>query len=335
MTPGGRLGRIGIWSSAWSSAFRSGDAALIGAVMDAAAELDELGYGTLWIGQSPSIRYAEPLLDATRRVTVATGVMNIRDYQPASAARHRAELERLHPGRFLLGLGVSHGEFSPRYAHPYAAVQRYLSGLDTAHEPVPSTGRVLAALGPKMLALARDRAAGAHPYLVTAEHIAAAREILGPDALLAPEFTVVLDEDLARAAGIARGFLSGHLAMSNYTASLARIGFGGDDFRGGGSDRLIDALFAIGTLDDIAAKIPALFAAGADHVAVQVVTRSRRRIPLPEWRQLATILPVDSAEVPGSATGCPQMLGRHAAAGVRCVPSEAERIRFPTAEQRS
>jgi len=294
-----QLGRVGIWSAAWSSALRTGDAGLIGTVIDAAAELEELGFGTLWIGQSASARHAGPVLDATRRVTVATGIMSIWDYDAASVARLRADLEHRHPGRFLLGLGVSHSQFSPRYARPYSAMQRYLSGLDAAPEPVPAAGRVLAALGPRMLALARDRAAGAHPYLVTAGHIAAARAVLGPDALLAPELTVVLDEDPARARRIARGFLSRYLAMSNYTASLARAGFTDDDFGDGGSDRLVDALFAFGTTETIAARIAAMFEAGADHVAVQVVTGTRRGLPLREWRQLAGVLPLIGAPPPG------------------------------------
>lgn len=285
-----RLGRVGVWSPAWSAAFRSGDQNLVGAVLDGAAELEELGYHTLWIGQSASARYAEPLLEATRRVRIATGIVSIWDHDPVSVACQRSELEHRHRGRFMLGLGVSHGEFNARYDRPYAAMDRYLSGLDSASEPVPASGRVLAALGPKMLALARSRVAGAHPYLVTVRQVAQARDILGPDAVLAPELTVVVDEDPARARTIARSFLTGYLAMRNYTASLARDGFTQEDFRAGGSDRLVDALVAAGPADSIAARITALHQVGADHVAVQAVIPVRHALPLSELRQLAAAL---------------------------------------------
>lgn len=289
-----QLGRVGGWSPAWSIAFGSGDRRLTGAVIDGAIALEELGYRTLWIGQSASVRYAEPLLDATRQVTIATGIVSIWDYDPVSVARQRADLEHRHPGRFVLGLGVSHGEFNPRYAHPYLAMNRYLSGLDSASEPVPVSGRVLAALGPKALALlARSRAAGAHPYLVTVRQVAQTRQILGPEAVLAPELTVVVDDDPARARQTARSFLTGYLGIRNYTASLARDGFTQDDFRAGGSDRLVDELVAAGSAESVAARIAAFHDAGADHVAVQAVAKDRRGLPLPELRQLASVLHSD------------------------------------------
>ena len=192
-----------------------------------------------------------------RRVRIATGIVSIWDHDPVSVARQRADLEHRYSSWFVLGLGVSHGEFSPQYAHPYMAMNRYLSGLDSASEPVPASGRVLAALGPKMLALARSRAAGAHPYLVTVRQVAEARQILGPDAVLAPELTVVVDKDPARARQAARNFLARYLAMRNYAASLARDGFTQDDFHAGGSDRLVDGLVAAGPAESIAARITA------------------------------------------------------------------------------
>lgn len=237
-----QLGRIGDWSPAWSAAFRSGGQNLAGAVIDGAAALEELGYQTLWIGQSASVRYAEPLLEATRRVRIATGIVSIWDHDPVPVARQRSKLGHRHSGQFVFGLGVSHGEFNARYDRPYVAMNRYRSGLDSASEPVPASGRVLAALGPKMLALARSRAAGAHPYLVTVRQVAQARDILGPEAALAPELTVVVDEAPARDRQIARSFLTGCLAMRNYTASLARDGFTQEDFRASGSDRVVDVL---------------------------------------------------------------------------------------------
>jgi probable F420-dependent oxidoreductase len=225
-----RLGRFGIWSGAWSSAFRDEGPARTGEFGDVAAELDALGYGTLWLGGSPAVPYAAPFLQAAPRIMVATGILSIWQHEAADVAAERAELERRFPGRFLLGLGVSHGQFTEGYARPYTAMREYLSALDSAADPVPVEARVLAALGPKMLALSRDRAAGAHPYLVTVEHTAQAREILGADALLAPEFKVVLDPDLASARETARGYLSLYLRLPNYTNNLLRLGFGGGRF---------------------------------------------------------------------------------------------------------
>ncbi|WP_328912125.1 MULTISPECIES: LLM class F420-dependent oxidoreductase [unclassified Streptomyces] len=287
------LGRIGIWSGVWSNALRGDGPPYTGEFDDAAAELDALGYGTLWLGSSPSVAHAARVLDATARITVATGILSIWQHPAAEVAEQRAEVERRHPGRFLLGLGVSHSSATEKYARPYSAMRDYLTGLDSAAEPVPVSGRVLAALGPRMLALSRDRAAGAHPYLVTVEHTARAREILGPDALLAPEFKVVLDADLDRARETARTYLRFYLSLPNYTANLVRLGFDEDDFRDGGSERLVGALFALGDAEDIAARADAFLAAGADHLAIQVVTGDPRRdLPRDAWRRLAETLPL-------------------------------------------
>lgn len=293
-----RFGRIGIWSGIWSEALRGGGPfrdgpTYTGEFDDAAAELDALGYGTLWLGGSPAVAHAAPLLEAAPRLTVATGILSIWQHTAAEVAQQRAALEARYPGRFVLGLGVSHGSLSEHYARPYSAMREYLSALDCAAEPVPEHARVLAALGPKMLALSRDRAAGAHPYLVTPEHTAQAREILGADALLAPEVKVVLDPDADAAYAVARDYLSRYLALPNYTANLLRLGFGEDDFRGGGSDRLIGAVFAIGDADAVTARLTDFLTAGADHLAVQVVTDDpRRRLPLAQWRRLAQNLPM-------------------------------------------
>jgi probable F420-dependent oxidoreductase len=286
------IGRIGTWSSAWSILQRDG-AVDLAELADAAAELEALGYGAVWIGGSPSVRYAAPLLRATSRTVVATGILSIWQHEATDVASQRAELERQYPGRFLLGLGVSHGHLAEHYAHPLSAMQTYLSALDGAADPVPRQARVLAALGPKMLALSRDRTAGAHPYLVTEEHTAQAREILGPDALLAPELKVVLDADVSSARDTARAYLSGYLVMPNYTTNLFRLGFTEQDLRDGGNDRLLDAVFALGDADAIAARVDAFLAAGADHVAIQVVSDdTRNRLPREAWRRLAQTLPV-------------------------------------------
>ncbi|WP_144127398.1 LLM class F420-dependent oxidoreductase [Catellatospora sichuanensis] len=286
-----RWGRIGVWSSAWTEA-QSGGEALTGEFADAAAELDDLGYGTLWLGGGPPVTYARPVLQATARMTVATGILSIWQHGAAEVAAQRAELERDFPGRFVLGLGVSHSRLAAHYAHPYTAMTEYLSALDSAAEPVPVRDRVLAALGPRMLALARDRAAGAHPYLVTPEHTALARRILGADAVLAPEFKAVLDTDLDRARAAARGHLALYLQLPNYTNNLLRLGFTEDDLREGGSDRLLDAVFAMGDETAIARRAAAYLDAGADHLAVQVVT-AEPGLPREQWRRLAAALPLE------------------------------------------
>ncbi|MCF3965199.1 LLM class F420-dependent oxidoreductase [Streptomyces fuscigenes] len=286
------FGTIGVWSSA----LRTGNPRHGERVGDAAAELESLGYGTVWLGGSPSVEEAGPLLEATTRLTVATGILSIWDHGAREVAAARARLERGHPGRFVLGLGASHSALTKDYARPYSTMKEYLTALDEAPEPVPAGGRVLAALGPKMLELARGRAAGAHPYLVTAEHTAGARELLGPDALLAPELKVVLDPDLTAARATARAYLGRYLRLPNYTKNLERLGFSGADFEDGGSDRLLDAVFGLGDAEAVARRVGEFLAAGADQVAVQVVTADPATdLPLAEWRALAEVLPMTGA----------------------------------------
>lgn len=287
-----RIGRIGVWSGAWTNALAGDGSAYTAAYDEAAAELESLGYGAIWLGSSPSVGQAARVLEATSRITVATGILSIWDHTAAEVAARRAEVEDAHPGRFLLGLGVSHSVLAEQYARPYSAMRDYLDGLDAAPRPVPADGRVLAALGPKMLELARTRTAGAHPYLVTAEHTARARDLLGEDALLAPELKVVLDSDQDRGRATARDYLGRYLALPNYTQNLLRSGFTEDDLAGGGSDRLLDALYAIGEEDAVVRKAEEFFAAGADHIALQAVTAgaTRTTLPLTEWRRLADAL---------------------------------------------
>ncbi|AQW51905.1 F420-dependent oxidoreductase [Streptomyces hygroscopicus] len=260
-----------------------------------AAELDELGYGAIWLGGSPSPDQAGVLLDATSRITIATGILSIWDHEAAYVAERHTALNAAHDGRFLLGLGVSHSALAgERYRRPYTAMKEYLTALDSAPAPVPASQRVLAALGPKMLELSRDRAAGAHPYLVTPEHTAEARDILGKDSVLAPELKVVLDTDLDRARATARGYLARYLALPNYTNNFLRLGFEDADFADGGSDRLISAMFALGDAEVIRARVDEFLAAGADHVAIQTVTDSPLAdVPRAQWRTLAEALPLD------------------------------------------
>ncbi|MEU6590201.1 LLM class F420-dependent oxidoreductase [Streptomyces sp. NPDC046881] len=279
------VGRHGVWSVE----LRSEDPARRGELDEAAAELEELGYGALWLGGNSTAAHAAPLIGATRRITVGTSIQSVWQQDAATTAASFAEVETAHPGRFVLGLGVSHGPRVEGYHRPYAAMTGYLDELDKAG--VPAGRRVLAALGPKMLGLSRDRAAGAIPYLVTPEHTAQAREILGDEVLLAPEFKVVLEADPARARETARAYLGRYLELPNYTNNFLRLGFSEDDVADGGSDHLVDAVFAWGDESRIRERITAFHEAGADHVALQVVTPATGTVlPREEWRRLASLL---------------------------------------------
>jgi probable F420-dependent oxidoreductase len=281
------IGAIGVWSPQ----LREGDP---GAVAEAAAELEEMGFGTIWVPGREHHDLEERLhllLSSTQRITVATGIVSIWTHPASATAALHARLASEFPGRFLLGLGVSHAPaVGGTYRKPLTEMVRYLDALDAADPPVPRSERVLAALAPRMLALARQRALGSHPYLVTPEHTRIAREALGPDALLAPEQTVVLEEaaDVARA--VARAWLARYLQLPNYADNWVRIGFDRADIENGGSDRLVDALVAWGDVDAIRAKVDAQRAAGADHVAIQVVTSDPTQLPREQWRRLAAAL---------------------------------------------
>ncbi|MFS0692899.1 TIGR03620 family F420-dependent LLM class oxidoreductase [Streptomyces nitrosporeus] len=283
------FGRVGIWSSALHMS-RTDDAGGK-AIAEAARELEELGFGTIWLGGSPSPEDAAALVEATRTATVATGILSIWDHTAEAVAARIAAIDADARGRFVLGLGVSHGPMVPQYSKPYSAMVAYLDALDAAAPPVEPGRRVLAALGPKMLELAAGRALGAHPYLVTTEHTAEAREALGSGALLAPELTVVLDTDPDRARTTARNMLGMYLQLPNYTDNLLRLGFAESDFDGGGSVRLLDALFALGDAERVKDRTRAYLDAGADHVALQVLTATEGGggLPLAEWRELAAV----------------------------------------------
>ncbi|MGX1542869.1 LLM class F420-dependent oxidoreductase [Streptomyces adustus] len=279
------IGRYGVWSTG----LRSEDPARRGEIAETAAELEELGYGAAWLGGSSAPRHASPLLEATSRLVVGTSIQSIWQYEADESAAAFAELESSHPGRFVLGLGVSHAKLTDQYRRPYSALVAYLDALDTAG--VPAGRRVLAALGPRTLELSRDRAAGAVPYLVTPEHTASARELLGDGPLLAPEFAVVPEADPDRARALARGHLALYLSLPNYTGNFLRLGFAEDDLTGGGSDRLVDALYAWGDEERIRDRVEAFHRAGADHVAIQVVDAGERDdLPREAWRRLAAVL---------------------------------------------
>jgi probable F420-dependent oxidoreductase len=277
-------GAIGVWSPQ----LREGDPR---AVAEAAAELEEIGFGTIWVPgreHDDLEQRLHLLLSATKRIPVATGIVSIWTHPPDATAALHARLSAEFPGRFLLGLGVSHGPaVGDKYRKPLTEMTRYLDALDAADPPVPQAERVLAALAPRMLGLARERALGSHPYLVTPEHTRTAREALGPAALLAPEQTVVLEEDADSARAVARQWLGRYVQLPNYADNWVRTGFDRAEIENGGSDRLVDALVAWGDVDAIRAKVDAQHAAGADHVAIQVVTSDAAQLPREQWRRIA------------------------------------------------
>jgi len=252
----------------------------------------------LWVPDSGGDLFADVdnLLTATQRITVATGILNIWLRPVDEAARRFHELTAAHGERLLMGIGVSHAHAIERlrgpgvYTRPVQQVAAYLDGLDAAVPPVTSGDRVLAALGPRMVELARRRSAGAHPYLVTPEHTAITRERLGERPVVAVEQGVVLEPDRDAARELARQHLSFYLTAPNYTNNWKRIGFTDDDLAGGGSDRLVDALYARGDEAAIARRVKDQRDAGATHVCVQVVTADRDAFPRAEWRALAPSL---------------------------------------------
>src|SRR5579875_1664040 len=278
-----QLSGIGIWSSQ----LRYGDPT---ESAEAAAELEELGFDALWIPDvgGPVFDAVERLLAATKRTVIATGILNLWMHEPVDVAASYAQLTAAHGERFLLGIGVSHAPLigSDRYRKPLAATAAFLDGLDAAEQPVPAENRVLAALGPKMLALAASRARGAHPYLVTPEHTATARSVLGDGPLLLPEQTVILCDDADEARRIGTEWLRAYLALPNYANNLLRSGFSADDLAQV-SDRLFDAIIAWGDEAAIMRRVAEHQAAGADHVCVQVLAADQRAFPREQWRRIA------------------------------------------------
>jgi probable F420-dependent oxidoreductase len=285
------LGKVGIWSRELRYHPDRGARAA------AAAEVEDLGYTAIFIPDTGGDVLGEVggLLAATRRIALATGILNIWMHEPAEVASKRADLASRFGPRFLLGLGSSHAplvESARRgpYTRPYSKMAGYLDALDTAVPPVPAAERMLAALGPRMLSLAQARAGAAHPYLVPPEHTAMARQALGPATVLAPAQAVVLDTDPRRSLELARAFVNDYLALPNYVGNLRRLGFGDDDLQAGASDRLVDALVARGDEDAIAARVRAHHDAGADHVCIYVFGRGDEALQLDAWRRLAPVL---------------------------------------------
>jgi probable F420-dependent oxidoreductase len=280
------MGRYGVWASE----LRFGDP---GFIRDAAAELEQLGYGALWFpgGRGGDLTGAiDLLLDATSRVVIATGILNIWMHEPAEIGAWWRGLAPERRARVMLGLGVGHAPvIGEAWKKPLEKMAAWLDGLDA--EGVPAANRCIAALGPKMIDLARDRSAGTHPYLVTPEHTAMSRGRLGPGPLLAPEQGVVLDGDPDSARATARAHLAHYATLPNYRASWLRQGFSEADIETL-SERLVDALFARGTPETIGERLKAHLDAGADHVCLQVISGAIGSGSDPEavrrvWRALA------------------------------------------------
>ncbi|MFZ4812100.1 MAG: LLM class F420-dependent oxidoreductase [Ilumatobacteraceae bacterium] len=288
------IGRVGIW-------YGGIDALPTPEARRAAQVIEEPGFGALWIaeavGRDPFVS-AAVLLDATERLPLATGIANIYARDPMTMAAGQKTLAEAFPGRFLLGIGVSHGHLvagvrKHDYSKPYSYMIDYLAKMDKAlfmaRGPEVDPGRLLAALGPKMLELSATSANGSHPYFTTPDHTKLARDVMGADALLAPEQMVVLETDPVEARRIARAGMKIYLGLPNYYNNLARIGFDESDWSDGGSDRLVDAIVAWGTEEQIAARVGEHHAAGADHVCVQVL-QDGHGMPESQWRRLAPAL---------------------------------------------
>jgi len=272
-----QLGRFGVWRSV----------SLV--TPDLAASLEGLGFGALWLGGSPSgdLAVVDELLSATTTLIVATGIVNIWQSDPHEVALSLARIEGAYPGRFVLGVGAGHREATKDYAKPYDTLVGYIDVL--IGDGVPGQSMVLAALGSRMLRLAAERTAGAHPYLVPTSYTRQARQILGPEPLLAVEHKAVIEPDPGVAQAVARPRVRPYLGLVNYTSNLRRLGWQDADLADPGSDALIDALVAHGDPGRVAAQLTEHLTAGADHVCVQLLTESGADL-LDGYRQLAAAL---------------------------------------------
>jgi probable F420-dependent oxidoreductase len=279
------LSRFGVWTTYATIGEEHAGAA--------AALAQELGFGAFWLGGSPRLPSVRPLLEGADRIAVATGIVNVWQNDPAQLAAEYDALRGEYESRLLVGIGIGHPEATSDYRRPLTAMRRFLDGLDAAPTPLPVEHRCLAALGPKMLETAAQRSLGAHTYFVSVQHTRAAREQLGPDALIAAELACVVDDDVASARSRARPYAERYLGLSNYVANLRRFGFTEQDVAGSGSDRLIDAIIPHGDGAAIAAVARAHLEAGADHVCLQPV--GVNGVPEREWRALAGALGLSAA----------------------------------------
>jgi probable F420-dependent oxidoreductase len=285
------LGRIGLWTADF-------DLQPMAKAQEAIAQVEEMGYGAVWV---PEAVIREPfastalLLSATKKLVLATGIASLHARTAQTMQAGWKTLTEAFPDRFLLGIGVSHapmvqGVHKGNYDKPYSTMVEYLDAMDNGiffgAAPTTAPQRVLAALGPKMLKLAAERGAGAHPYFTPVEHTAFARETMGANALLAPELAVVLETDAAKAREIARKYMTTYTRLPNYTNNLKRFGFTEDEITKQ-EDRLVDAIVAWGSLDTVVAAVKGHLDAGADHVCIQVLTDKTGTLPMREWQELA------------------------------------------------
>lgn len=308
------IGRIGIFTTACEDLSYA-------LAQDLASEVEELGYGAVWVPETvgDALVTATALLAATSKIAVATGITSIWARDPTAMAGAQRRLTHAFPDRFVLGLGVSHGFMvegirRQRFDKPLTRMSSYLDEMDAARytaalmdrvaddgfaalagavesELPPRPPRVLAALGPRMLALSAEKADGALLYFQTPEHTQLTREAVGPAAFLAPTQMVVLEEDPDSARTAARRILSLYSFLPSFIDHFARLGFAVEELSDGGSNRLVDAVFARGDVDAVAKRIEEHLDAGADHVAVQVITPTwPRDAPIRQWRDLAVAL---------------------------------------------
>ncbi|MGV9796769.1 LLM class F420-dependent oxidoreductase [Mycobacterium sp. NPDC003449] len=285
--------RVGVWWNSESWPIRD--------AQDIAREIEALGFGSLFMpegGGKDALVESAAFLAATDRLVVGTGIANIHFRIPTPAETGARTLAALHPGRFVLGLGVSHAPFVEEnmkgsYRKPLATMRTYLERMNAVPAEIETgarPARVLAALGPKMIELSAELADGAHPYCVTPEHTATARAILGPDKWLIPEQVVAIGGDAEDQLRRARTYVGFHLELQNYRNSLLRQGFDESDLEAGGSDRLTRALIGMGSAEQAATALTAHLDAGADHVVVQILGDGAGADPRPALRELAAVL---------------------------------------------
>lgn len=317
------IGRLGVWDAGlcYAAAPRA---------RAAAVELEAAGYGAAWLheGGRDVFAGAAILLSATERLAAGSSIASIWRHEPGQMAAAARTLGEAFPGRFVLGIGPSHegaGSWHGRgYRRPLADMSDYLDAIDTAgyggprpELPVP---RMIAALGPRMLELARRRSRGAIPYLVSVEHTRSARTALGPEPVLAVHQAIVVGEPLRRARELAREYVAPYLRLPNYRNNLIRFGFGERDLAGPGSDRLIDALVAIGDADEVAARVRAHLEAGADHVCVNPCRAAINDVPVAPLQALAEALRAQGDEVPDLEPVAEEIRGGAAPGGPIPIP---------------
>jgi probable F420-dependent oxidoreductase len=275
-----KLGKFGVWINHRSTPVED--------IVALAKLAEDLGYGTFWVGGSPDPDQLRTVLDATTTLVAATSIVNIWSTDPHDVARKAAAMEREYPGRVLIGIGAGHPEGDADYSRPFEKMSRYLDDLDSADEPLDAGHRILAALRPRTLKLAKERSVGTVPYFSVAEHTAFARERLGAGSIIAPGVSYVLDSDTDRARATAREHVKWYLDLANYTGNLRQFGFTDEDFAEKGSDRLVDAVIPHGGPEEVAAGAQAHLDAGASHVGLEII--GTEGVPRDEWASLANAL---------------------------------------------